>query len=70
MDIYNYDRQYEIALKHVKDCKISDRNKKLILDCITAMVLENLSKARLLRYISTSEIFSYSGKCEAVLLWV
>ncbi len=51
MDIHNYEKRYRQAIKNLEKANISERNKKLILDCVGALVLENLSKPRLLKYV-------------------
>ena len=51
MDIHNYDHKYQLAIENLHKANISKRNKKLILDCVGALVLENLSKPRLLKYV-------------------
>lgn len=51
MDIHNYDWKYQLAVKNLGKANISERNKKLILNCVNAFVLENLSKPRLLKYL-------------------
>ncbi len=57
MDIHSYEKRYQTALRTLnKDKRISDRNKELILDFINDMVLENVSKPRLLKYVGTMSL--------------
>lgn len=53
MDIHQYDNQYAGAIEGLNKSGISDKNKKLILSFLDDLVLENLSKSRLLKYLST-----------------
>lgn len=45
-------------IQNVKNAQISERNKKLILDCVNSLVLENLSKPRLMRYLCILKIYA------------
>ncbi len=51
MDIHNYDRELVTAKKRVERLETSERNKQLILSFVDDLVLENLSKPRLLKYL-------------------
>ncbi|MFH1396622.1 MAG: tyrosine-type recombinase/integrase [archaeon] len=51
MGIHNYEKNYLAALRGLKKAQISERNKELILQMNDALVLENLSKPRLMKYI-------------------
>jgi len=51
MDIHNFDKQYQSAIRYLRNKDISDRNKLLISDFNSALILENLSKPRLIRYM-------------------
>ena len=53
MDIHNYSRQYERTLRSVRESGLSDRNKELIAEFHDSLVLENLSKPRLIKYVGT-----------------
>ncbi len=56
MDIHNYEKQYESALDQVRGAQISAKNKELILRFNEALVLENISKPRLVKYLNTLKI--------------
>jgi len=58
MGIHNYDRKYHRALELLQEENISKRNKKLILDMVNDLILENLSKSRLLKYLDTLELIA------------
>jgi hypothetical protein len=51
MCIHNYSKGYQAALRRIERAQISERNKQLILEMNDALVLENLSKPRLIKYI-------------------
>jgi len=53
MDIHHYDRKYELALTALDKSNLSTRNKTLIQDFHNALILENLSKPRLVKYLRT-----------------
>lgn len=53
MDIHNYDRMYHSAIQHLQKRNISTKNKQLIMDFHSALILENLSTPRLIRYLQT-----------------
>ncbi len=56
MDIHNYDKRYQAALRQVQNADIPERNKQLILDFGKDLVLEGASKPRLLRYHNVLKI--------------
>lgn len=58
MDIHSYERQYEGMLKSVKNADISERNKQLILDFSDALILEGVSKSRIMRYLNTLKLIA------------
>jgi len=58
MGIHNYDQMFQGRLKSLEKKQISDRNKKLIKDLISDLILENLSKPRLVKYIDTLSIIA------------
>lgn len=56
MDIHNYEKKYIGMLRCLERAKISDRNKKLISDFNNFLILENISKGRLIRYMWTLKV--------------
>ncbi len=56
MDIHNYDKRYQAALRQVQNADIPERNKQLILDFGKDLILEGASKPRLLRYHNVLKI--------------
>ncbi len=58
MDIHNNGRSYERMIKCVKEADISERNKELILDFNNALLLENLSKGRLMVYLCSLKLIA------------
>ena len=53
MDIHNFEKMYCRAVKSLEQDKISERNKQLIKEFVEAMILENISKPRLIRCMGT-----------------
>lgn len=51
-DIYNFAKRTELALKALKESKISKRNKKIILDFRDFCSLEGISLGRIERYLN------------------
>ena len=62
MDIHNYERRYKSAIKRVEEAKISARNKELILSFVNALILENLSKPRLAKYLEIMKLVAVALK--------
>ena len=58
MDIHRYERRYEGAKRRLYRSPISERNKKLIADFMDALMLEGISKPRILRYMENLRRFS------------
>ncbi len=56
MDIHNYDRKYHAALRNVEQAAISPKNKELILLFANDIVLQGLTKSRMIRYLSVLKI--------------
>jgi site-specific recombinase XerD/ribosomal protein L40E len=51
MDIHNYEQKYQSVIRRVEKAPISERNKELILAMKDALVLQNISKPRLMKYM-------------------
>ncbi|MDO8656932.1 MAG: tyrosine-type recombinase/integrase, partial [Nanoarchaeota archaeon] len=51
MDIHNYEAWYEKSRKRLENSDISAHNKKLILDYVSDLILKNLSRPRLMKYM-------------------
>lgn len=51
MDIHNYEHKFQAVIRRVEKAPISERNKELILAMKDALVLQNLSKPRLMKYM-------------------
>jgi len=51
MDIHDYEKRYQAALRGLDKSSVSQRNKELIREYNEALILENLSKPKLLKYI-------------------
>lgn len=51
MDIHNYEQKYQAVIRRVEKASISERNKELILAMKDALVLQGLSKPRLMKYM-------------------
>jgi len=49
--IHNYERMYEVCLRSVKECGLSERNKKFILEFVDDCVLDQLGKPRIIRLV-------------------
>ena len=58
MGIHNYDKMYETTKKRVRKAKTSERNKQLILEMNDFLILENLSKPRLIKYLEVLKTLS------------
>ncbi|MFH1053143.1 MAG: site-specific integrase [Candidatus Woesearchaeota archaeon] len=56
MDIHRYDKKYEYTLNGLNRAKISSRNKELILKFHNDLILENLSKPRLINYLNKMKL--------------
>ncbi|MCR4323815.1 MAG: site-specific integrase [Nanoarchaeota archaeon] len=56
MDIHNYEQKYQEALKGLEKSNISERNKELVKHFVNDLVLENISKPRLIKYFGTLKI--------------
>ena len=63
MDIHQYDLQHESAVEGIKKADISARNKELIMKFHGDLVLENLSKSRLVSYLQRLKLLArWMGK--------
>jgi len=51
MDIHQYEKKYEMTLEGVKRAGISDANKETILRFRDDLILDNISKPRIIRYM-------------------
>lgn len=58
MDIHKYEYLYNTARKTTEKANISEKNKKLIFSFVDNLVLENLSKPRLIRYLGSLKIIA------------
>ena len=58
MDIYNMERKYESALILLNSAKISERNKELILKFCEDLMIDGISKARIVKYLSSLKCLS------------
>ncbi len=56
MNIHNYDLRYQQTVKRVQKANISERNKELIMRVTNDLVLEGLSKPRLIKYMGVLTI--------------
>lgn len=56
MDIQDYERKYTTAQTDLRTCALSPRSKSLIEAFINDLVLENLTKQRLTKYIRTLKL--------------
>ena len=67
MGIHNYDIMYIYTIDRMKRSNISTKNKQLIMNCVNDLVLENLSKPRLVKYLSyltiIAEFFTIFFNC-------
>ena len=62
MDIHNYDRKYERGFKALESADISKHNKELIRHFHDDLVLENISKPRLITYLNKLKILAQRMK--------
>ncbi len=53
MGIHNFEKGYLSALEKVKRSSISEKNKQFLMKFVNDLALENLSKARLTKYLTT-----------------
>jgi len=51
MCIHNYEKKYLSALKGIKKSELSERNKQLILEMNDFLILDNVTKTRILKYL-------------------
>ncbi|MFH1669589.1 MAG: hypothetical protein ABIA62_06695 [Candidatus Woesearchaeota archaeon] len=51
MDIHQYEKRFKEADAWLQKMDISERNKEILLKFKNAIVLENLSKSRIIRYL-------------------
>ncbi|MBT3304397.1 tyrosine-type recombinase/integrase [Candidatus Woesearchaeota archaeon] len=58
MDIHGYDKKYEAAINAIKDGDLSASNKELILKFHGDLVLESLSKPRLINYLNKLKLLA------------
>ena len=58
IDIYDYERQLTAGLRLLRKEKISKRNKSLILKFQQYGILQNLSKPRIIRYLTTLRLLA------------
>ncbi len=58
MGIHNYEIKYQTAIREVQEAPISERNKELIMTFVNDMVLEGLSKPRLIKYHNVLKLIS------------
>jgi len=58
MDIHEYELRYQAALRGIEKVDISPRNKELILACKDALVLEGLSRPRIIKYMEILRSFA------------
>ncbi|MBW2995546.1 hypothetical protein KY312_04275, partial [Candidatus Woesearchaeota archaeon] len=58
IDLYNYSRRYESAVKHVKKARISVANKKHILDFIDHCTISGIGVPRRLRYLGVLKMLA------------
>ncbi len=56
MNIHNYDLRYQQTVKRVQKANISERNKEVIMRITNDLVLEGLSKPRLMKYMGVLTI--------------
>ncbi len=60
MDIHNYEKRYQQTIQQVKESSISEGNKKFILDFISDMIIEGVSKPRLIKYGNVLKLIAIS----------
>jgi len=53
IDIHDYKKKLEAALRKLKKCDISDKNKKIINNYVDYLFNDNLSRPRILKYVTT-----------------
>ena len=58
MSLHNFEKMYETSIKNVNNSHISARNKEIILSFGNDLLLENLSKARILKYYYALTMFA------------
>ncbi|MCA9443848.1 MAG: tyrosine-type recombinase/integrase [Candidatus Omnitrophica bacterium] len=58
MDIHNRDRQYQRLLRGIRESDLSERNKDLLERFHQDLVLENLTKARLVKLVGTMKLLA------------
>ena len=56
MNIHNYDQRYETARRYVEKSALSAKNKDFIFRFVDSMILNNISKPRLMKYLGTLKI--------------
>ena len=64
VEIHNYERQYLASLKNLERSKISDKNKRIILEFVDELILEGISKPRIIKYIQSLNIIAKWVKLE------
>ena len=64
MGIHNHEKDYERALLKLESTAISDKNKALILEFRDDLILENLSKIRLTKYVLSLRIIAERAKLD------
>jgi len=58
MDFHHYEEKHQAALRRVEKANISVKNKELIFKYHNALILENLSKPRLMKYLETLKMIA------------
>jgi len=56
MGIHNYEKSLQSRFEHIAKSDISERNKKLIVDIANDLMLDNLSKPRIMKYLEILRI--------------
>ena len=62
IDIHNYDKMFERTLKHLEQSAISRRNKAFIRKYAEHLFLNNIGKARVIKYVSTLKLIAQGLK--------
>lgn len=58
MDIRDYEKKYQQISARIKRANISEKNKNLILQMNNTLILEGLSKPRLMKYMEILKFFA------------
>ena len=64
MSIHNYNQKYLSTIEGIKNSDLSEKNKEILLEFSESLVLEGLSKPRMIRCLFTMQNLAKKLECD------